>query len=149
MVEVDLEGMRELRESLLQAVDRYPDMAQAALEQEGKDFKSDVLAETRSAVFRRTGNLARGYKLDKVEGYGSDMHINFRATAPHFHLIENGHRKVSPKTRRGKKLKNGGRDLGGFVPGFLILSSVRARYDVKMPKDIMEKFNSFLRENGL
>lgn len=148
MVEVDLEGLRELQDSMLQAVRQYPDMTQKALEQEGKQFKKDVIKETNSAVFRKTGKLAKGYRLDKVEGYGSDMHINFRATAPHFHLIENGHRKVSPKTKRGKRLKNGGQNLG-FVPGRLIVAAVRARYDIRMPKDVMEHFDRLLKENGL
>lgn len=148
MVEVDMEGFRELQESLLQAIRRYPDMAQKALEQEGKQFKKDVVKETNSAVFKKTGNLAKGYKLDRVEGFGAGMHINFRATAPHFHLIENGHEKVTQKTRKGKKLDGGGRRIG-FTPGRLIVSAVRARYTVKMPADIKERFDNMLRECGL
>lgn len=148
MIEMELEGMQELQDAILRVVRQYPDMAQKALEEEGKKFKRDAIKETNSAVFKKTGNLVKGYKLDRVEGYGSSMHINFRATAPHFHLIENGHRKVTQKTKRGKKLENGGRNIG-FVPGRLIVSAVRARYDVKLPEDIKERMDRLLRENGL
>lgn len=148
MTEVEIQGFRELQEDLLRAVRRYPDMAQKALEQEGKQFKKDVIKETSSAVFKKTGNLAKGYKVDPVEGFGAGMHVNFRATAPHFHLIENGHEKVTQKTRRGKKLESGGRNIG-FTPGRLIVAAVRARYTVKMPLDIKERFETMLRECGL
>ena len=148
MMEIRLDGMEELRADLLRAVRAEPGMARTALEKAGKKFKSAVIKETYSAVEKKTGNLAKGYKLDKVEGFGNNMHINFRATAPHFHLIENGHEQVSQKTRKGKKLRNGGRNIG-FVPGRLIVAKVRVEYGNKFPKDVAEQFNKMLEENNL
>ena len=148
MMEIRLDGMEELRADLLRAVRAEPGMARTALEKAGKKFKSAVMKETYSAVEKNTGNLAKGYKLDKVEGFGNNMHINFRATAPHFHLIENGHEQVSQKTRKGKKLRNGGRNIG-FVPGRLIVAKVRVEYGTKFPKDVAEQFNKMLEENNL
>ena len=147
-MEIRLDGMEELRADLLRAVRAEPGMARTALEKAGKKFKSAVMKETYSAVEKNTGNLAKGYKLDKVEGFGNNMHINFRATAPHFHLIENGHEQVSQKTRKGKKLRNGGRNIG-FVPGRLIVAKVRVEYGTKFPKDVAEQFNKMLEENNL
>ena len=148
MMEIRLDGMEELRADLLRAVRAEPGMARTALEKAGKKFKSAVIKETYSAVEKKTGNLAKGYKLDPVEGFGNGMHINFRATAPHFHLVENGHEQVTQKTRKGKKLRNGGRNIG-FVPGRLIVAKVRVEYGTKFPKDVAEQFNKMLEENNL
>lgn len=148
MMEIRLDGMEELRADLLRAVRAEPGMARTALEKAGKKFKSAVIKETYSAVEKKTGNLAKGYKLDPVEGFGNGMHINFRATAPHFHLVENGHEQATQKTRKGKKLRNGGRNIG-FVPGRLIVAKVRVEYGTKFPKDVAEQFNKMLRENNL
>ena len=148
MMEIRLDGMEELQADLLRAVRAEPGMARTALEKAGKKFKSAVIKETYSAVEKKTGNLAKGYKLDQVEGFGNNMHINFRATAPHFHLIENGHNQVSQKTRKGKKLRNGG-EVIGFVPGRLIVSKVRVEYGTEFPKEVAKQFNKMLRENNL
>lgn len=148
MMEIRLDGVEELQADLLRAVRAEPGMARTALEKAGKKFKSAVIKETYSAVEKKTGNLAKGYKLDPVEGFGSGMHINFRATAPHFHLVENGHEQVTQKTRKGKKLRNGGRNIG-FVPGRLIVAKVRVEYGTKFPKDVAEQFNKMLEENNL
>lgn len=155
MMEIRLDGMEELQADLLRAVRAEPGMARTALEKAGKKFKSAVIKETYSAVEKKTGNLAKGYKLDKVEGLGNNMHINFRATAPHFHLIENGHDIVMPKHHgvRGKKgvkvkNKNAGK-VTGFVPGRLIVAKVRVEYGTKFPKDVAEQFNKMLEENNL
>lgn len=42
----------------------------------------------------------------KIEGYGKDIHANIYSTAPHFHLIDRGH-KIMDKKRQEK----------GFVQG--------------------------------
>lgn len=148
MMEIRLDGIEELQQDLLRAVRAEPGMAREALEKAGKQFKSTVIKETYSAVEKKTGNLVKGYKLDPVEGFGNAMHINFRATAPHFHLIENGHEQVTHKTKNGKKLKNGGRNIG-FVPGRLIVSKVRVKYATKFPEEVAKQFNKMLEENGL
>lgn len=155
MMEIRLDGMEELQADLLRAVRAEPGMATTALEKAGKKFKRAVIKATRGETKKKTGKLAKGYKLDPVEGFGSDMHINFRATAPHFHLIENGHDIVMPKHHgvRGKKgvkvkNKNAGK-VTGFVPGRFIVSKVKIQYGTQFPKDVAEQFNKMLEENNL
>ena len=151
MVDFDVSGLEEMREALLSAVKKYPDKAQEALENVGKVFKRDVAKETYRAVEKRTGNLVKGYKLDRVEGFGSGMRIHFYAEGkknPHFHLIERGHKLVTPKTRKGKVLKNGGRNVG-FVTGRLILDKVKRDYDKKLTKEVTEELDCLLKECGL
>ena len=149
MADVSITGIEELMEERQDAIKKYPDIAKEALEDAGKKFKNAVKKETRRATFTHTGNLLKGYKLDKVEGQGSFMHINFRATAPHFHLIENGHELVSQKTKKGKRLKNGGQNIG-FVPGRLIVAAVRADFsEGKFPEEMEKAMEKLLKESRL
>ncbi len=149
MADVSITGIGELMEEMQDAIRKYPDIAREALEVSGKKFKNAVKKETRSATFTHTGNLMKGYKLDEVEGYGSYMHINFRATAPHFHLIENGHELVSQRTKRGEKLKNGGQNIG-FVPGRMIVSAVRADFsENKFPEEMEKAMERLLKGSRL
>ncbi len=140
-----------MKEALLSAVRKYPDMAQAALENTGKIFKRDMVKETYHAVEKRTGNLIKGYKLGRVEGFGSGMRINFYAEGkknPHFHLVEKGHKLVTPKTRKGNVLRNGGRNIG-IVPGRLIVDKVKKDYDKKLVKEATEQLDCLLKEHRL
>lgn len=137
-LEFNLEGMVELQESLRKAIKKYPDKAQERLEDVGKKFKRRVIQITRSAVDQHSGRLIKGYKLDKVRNYGVNMEKDFRGTAPHFHLIENGHIQI---TKNGKVI--------GFVPGRLIVKQARDEFADKMPDTIKELIDDITRECDL
>lgn len=143
-----ISGLDELVEDLEKAVKLYPDKSMETLEQAGKKFKNRVIKITNKATFKHTGKLVKGYKLDPVEGFGINMQINFRGTAPHFHLIENGHDLVSQKTRNGKKLEDGGKVMG-FVPGRLIVHQAREEYKTKLPKEMKKMLEDILKESDL
>lgn len=147
-ISLDLTGVADLQESMMKAVNLYSNKVEEALEESGKDFKRRVIQETRKAVNQKTGNLIKGYKLDPVSGYGINMEINFRGTAPHFHLIENGHELVTPKTRKGKKLKNGGKTVG-FVAGRLIVHKIRSDYRIVFPQKMQKVCNEILKDSDL
>lgn len=151
MLGIDIRGFDETKAALMEAAKKYPDLAKSALEDTGRKFRNDVVKETYRAVEKRTGNLTKGYKLGKVERFGELMQVNFYAEGkrnPHFHLIENGHKLVTPKTRKGKKLKNGGKNIG-TVPGRLIVGKVRKDYDGKLQKKIKDELDRLLKESGL
>lgn len=42
------------------------------------------------------GKLNKSWKK-KIEGYGKDIHANIYSTAPHFHLVDRGHKIVDKK----------------------------------------------------
>lgn len=138
----DLEG---LEKDLSKAIQLYPDKAQDTLEQLGKKFRNETIKETYRAVNKMTGNLQKGYKLSKVHGYGKNMEIDFRGEAPHFHLIENGHEIILPKTRKGKRRKHGGENRG-FVPGRLIVKKVKGDFGEIVPKQLDKMAKEILRE---
>lgn len=147
-VVISLNGLEELRASMEQAVRIWPNKVEESIEESGKELKKEVIQETKSAVNRKTGNLIKGFKLDKMQNYGIHMEQNFRGTAPHFHLIENGHEKVKQYKRRGKKIKDGGKNIG-FVPGRLIVGKVRRTYKDKFYENMQKTCDEILKESKL
>ena len=143
-----ISGLDELKADLEKAVKLYPDKSEESLKKAGKQFKNRVVKITHEATFKHTGKLTKGYKLDPVEGFGVNMQINFRGTAPHFHLIENGHNQVSQKTRNGKTIKGGGKVIG-FVPGRMIVHQAREEFREKLPEIMEEMLHKILRESDL
>lgn len=81
------------------------------LETVQKDFTDDV-----EIVLNRGANrMVKGFKTNspdsgndhkgklnkrwkkKIEGYGKDIHANIYSTAPHFHLVDRGHKIMDKK----------------------------------------------------
>ena len=152
-MDITITGLEELTEDLEKAIKLYPNKAKETLQSTGQEFRKRAKKITHEAVFEKTGNLVKGYKLEPVKEVGVDMHVNFRATAPHFHLIENGHNQVKQYTKTLKngdeiELKGGGQVIG-FVPGRLIVHQAREEYRVKMPQIMDEMLEEILRESDL
>jgi hypothetical protein len=137
-IDFDIDGFDELQESLTKAIKKYPDMAADRLEDTSKSFKKRVIQITRQATTTHTGNLIKGFKLDKMRGYGINMEKDFRGTAPHFHLIENGHEQV---TADGKKI--------GWVPGLQIVKQARDEYVEIIPEEMQKLIDDITRECDL
>ncbi|MDF2842475.1 MAG: Bacteriophage protein of unknown function [Herbinix sp.] len=134
----ELKGFEELQQKLSQVVKKYPDLAEERLESTGKGFKKRVVEVTRQRTSKHSGNLVKGFRLDKIKGYGMNMSKDFRGTAPHFHLIENGHNQV---TKDGKKV--------GWVQGKHIVKDVRDEYQEIIPEVMQELYDDIVRECNL
>lgn len=135
----DLDGLQELMNDLKKAIKVYPDKAEKRLKAVARNFKKDVTSETESKIKKHTGNLIKGYKLDKIKGYNENMSIDFRGTAPHFHLIENGHNMV---TKDGKTV--------GWVEGKHIVKDMRQSYqDHVMPIEMDKLLKDIVKECDL
>jgi hypothetical protein len=133
-----MDGLKDLQNSLEKAIDKYPDLAEESLEENAKKFKKRVIKITDLAVEKHSGKLIKGFKLDKMRFYGNVMEKDFRGTAPHFHLIENGHEQV---TEDGKTI--------GWVPGFQLVKQARNEWSEELP-DLMQKLlDDIVKECGL
>ena len=97
-----LEGIQEFQEKLRLIERKAPDRILAKLDEEGKKLRKQARGNTP----KKTGNVRKGYKLLPVEKIQSGYQKGMTNTAPHFHLVEKGHRKVTP----------GGKEIG-FTPG--------------------------------
>ena len=97
MADFKIEGLEEFQEKLKTIEKKAPDRIIDKLDDEGKKLRKEARANTP----RVTGKLRKGYKLLPVEkiqgGYQKGLYNNY----PTFHLVEKGHRKVSPS---GKEL---------------------------------------------
>ena len=138
---VEITGSEELQKSLEEAIRRYPDLAEKRIRMAGLKFKRDVVKKTKDVTRTRKGKLLKGYKVSKVQGYGKDMHVDFMATAPHFHLVEHGHVQYS---RNGKPRKP-----VGFTPGKHMVKQTVEGFGPEMEKRMTELRDDILRESGL
>lgn len=83
-----------------------PKKQKVFLRKEGTKLKTATKREARK-VGRKTGNYLASIKRGKVYQYGKETTaVRVYSTAPHAHLIEDGHRMV---THDGQEV--------GFVPG--------------------------------
>ena len=102
---LEFDGLNDLVDGLENAVSKYPDLAEASLKREQRDFKKDMIRETWSAVDKHTGNLVRGFRFSAIRGNRSNMETDFYAEGSkkgaHFHLVNNGHEMVTVVSRNG------------------------------------------------
>lgn len=144
---LEFDGLDDLVDGLENAVSKYPDLAEAGLKKEQKDFKKDMIRETWSAVDKHTGNLVRGFRFSAIRGNRSNMETDFYAEGSkkgaHFHLVNNGHEMVTVVSRNGKKVQGGGKTVG-FVAGRRIKEPVIERWHqehAKRAEKMLEKIH--------
>lgn len=121
----EINGMDEFREKLKLVEKKAPDKIINKLNRLGGKLRSAAKENTPKLKPEGT-RISESYKLHSVER-GSDFYEKGMSnTAPHFHLVEHGHRKVTP----------GGREVG-FVPGQFFLE--------KTIEEMKEPINSELK----
>lgn len=136
METLEFDGIEELEDSLISVAKQYPDLAEKAMKKEQRDFIKDMKNETWKAVDKQTGNLVKGYRFGPINAVRGNLESDFYAEGgkknPHFHLINNGHELVTPVSRRGRKFKNGGREIG-FVQGRRIKEPIIEKWKQEHP----------------
>lgn len=137
-LDFDIKGLDELQKELTKAIKKYPDKAEEKLESLSKEFKKRVVQLTKQNTNKYSGKLLKGFKLDKIRGYGVNMEKDFRGTAPHFHLIEKGHEQVTAD----------GRNIG-FVPGLYLVKQARDEFAERLPEDMQDLIDEIVKECGL
>lgn len=101
-----------------------PKLQKKFMRQEG----SKLLRRTKSEAKRvkvKTGNYKKSIKRGKVYEYDGAQAIRVYSTAPHAHLIEDGHRMV---THDGKEV--------GFVPGMHVFEVAGKGFEPEYLADI-------------
>lgn len=166
MAESDLsmqvDGMDELIESFETMVKKYPDRAGELLVKQAKDLRKDVVkmvkndTDVDSHHKRSLGNL-KEYKISQVKGYLDKQYVEVSGVAPHFHLIENGHDIVTPKTRTIKTkddqkekitLSNGGKSVG-YAAGYHFMDRAGKKRQIEIPKELEKVVEKLLKEEEL
>lgn len=159
---VEIEGLKELAETFEELTRKYPDRAGNMLVMQAKELRKDVVRLVKNdtdteGTSKKSLAKAGSYGISPVKGYGNKQYIEVSAKSPHFHLVENGHMKVIPKTRTvktqdGEKRKiansNGGATVG-FTPGYHFMDRAAKKSQIEVPEGLKKVVDSLLREEGL
>lgn len=136
-----MEGLDELERDLTKAIEQYPASMRAGLQKIAREFKKSVWEKTpEQPDEEHRGNI--GAKLRKKFGIrtledGPAVLALVYNSAPHFHLIENGHDVV-----RGGKVVS-------FAPGKHMMEKTRTEYAEVIPERFREVCDKVLEEHNL
>lgn len=115
--DIDVFGFEELEKAFTRCEKRYPNEADALLMAAGQAVNKKV----KSLTPVRTGKLRNSWRLKKVKLYkgGKVRVVREQSAAPHAHLIELGHEKVSGGRSRenGRRLNRVQRSVRGISSG--------------------------------
>lgn len=113
---------------------KAPNTQKKFMRQEG----SKLLRKTREETERvkvKTGNYKKSIKRGKVYVYDDSLAIRVYSTAPHAHLIEDGHRMV---THDGQEV--------GFVPGMHVFEAAGKDFEPRFLADIDDMLDEAVRK---
>lgn len=95
MAAIELKGLDALNDAIKEALNKYPDEAERVLRGVATEFRKKVKTDTPSSKRNnKNKKLINRYHVTQVKGYGKNLSVDFYSNAPHFHLIERGHRIV-------------------------------------------------------
>lgn len=131
---VEIEGVDEFVKEMVEIASKeYPKQVKKMLQKSGNKLRKIVVAKAKSKVKKKTGNYLKGFKRGKVYKYAGDEDaVRVYNSAPHAHLIEYGHRKITKKTK--KEI--------GFVKGYHVLDGIKEEFDEEFQKDIEEMLDN-------
>ena len=125
----DFEELSDYEKRLIKIAEKdYPKACERFMRKEAGNAVKHFKQHAKGVVKRQTGNYLKGFKKGRkvYEWIDAKYNILVHNTAPHAHLIENGHRAV---TKDGK-------DTGKFVPGKHIVENASKTFEKQYAKDI-------------
>lgn len=138
MESVHFIGLDVLLEDMQSMVSRVPDDVNKAVIKTAKDWTKDCNAKMPSSYKDGSKGLKRWKTKKNYGSTGMIASVEVTNKAPHFHLVENGHRKFI-----------NGVDTGGFVEGKHYAEKTRAEYESKYPDMMQSAINKALADRGL
>lgn len=121
---IDARELEAFAKELERARRNAPQIEKKFLRQEGTKLLRRTKAEARR-VKVRTGNYKKSIKRGKVYDYDGAFAVRVYSTAPHAHLIEDGHRMVT----------HDGREVG-FVQGMHVFEVAGKGFETEFLADI-------------
>ncbi len=137
----ELGGLEDLQKDLDAVFRAYPEEASKKTYNLAGKFTKDVNAKFPEGYATGKRSLPKSWKRERerTDHTGYTVSVNVRNTAPHFHLVENGHVK---KDRKGKKTI-------GFVPGKHYCEKTRNEWKDKLPDEVGAFIDKLLKGHGL
>lgn len=92
MSKLEIKGLEEFQDKLRTIEKKAPDRIIKELDKQGNYLRR----ETRKNTPKKTGRLRKGFQLTQVEKNNGGYEKSMFNKAPHHHLVNLGHRKVTP-----------------------------------------------------
>lgn len=118
--------MDALCEDYIKVARKLPDAEKQMLKEEGRKLRKKTKDGIKRAMLgKKTGNYRKSIKLGKVYKYHGVQAVRVYSSAPHAHLIEEGHRMVT----------HDGREVG-YVPGYFIFQVAAKEFTPELVEDL-------------
>lgn len=132
--DIEFKGLNELMEDFKKAEEKVPYLGEKVLKKGMNKCKK--LSKEKTPISKHgKKHLKDSYKVLKVEYTRDGMNIKMTNKSPHFHLVEKGHRIVSPYTGEEK----------GFVPGAYMVKRSMAEMETIFPKQVERMVKKILK----
>lgn len=154
-----VEGIEDVQKSFERLAKKYPDKAGELLRRDAVNVRKEIVKQVKKETKFDTESKqslakAGSYKISQVNGLGINQYVEISAKSPHFHLVENGHNIIMPKSHgvRGEKgvripNDNAGEKVG-FVQGKHIIDTVTSKHEREMPGIVEDMIDKLLEEVG-
>ena len=130
-IEFDQKSIQEFQDKLKTVEKKAPDRIIDKLDDEGKKLRVSMRKNTPKI----TGKLSKGYRLTPVEKARGGYEKGLYNKAPHHHLVNNGHRKVTP----------GGRVIG-WTPGLFYIEKTVGQEEGPMMNELQSWLDNLFEE---
>lgn len=135
MADFKIDGLDELIAELELAEKEVPDQANNAMRYCGNGWKKDVNSKMPSYY----EDLPKGWKTSyRYSSLGVIEQLDIVNRRPHWHLVENGHRKFDFR----------GHPTGGFVAGRHYAADTTAEWETKFPETLDARLSKALKKAG-
>ncbi len=131
MADFETKGLTDFQQKLQTVERKAPDRIEDKLDKLGKDLRKG--SKDKTPV--RSGKLKKKYKLFENEKIPGGYQKKMTNTAPHFHLIEKGHRLV---TKSGKEI--------GFVEGEHMVERTMKEMEETVPEELEQWLDDLFKE---
>ncbi|MCS4471100.1 HK97 gp10 family phage protein [Clostridium botulinum] len=132
-MEIDTQGFGELIQDINSVCNVLPYAEDELLEKSGRKLRKYCKDRT---PYREQDkkHIRNSYKLSPVKRSGNTNFIEMTNTAPHFHLIERGHRQIS---KSGEEI--------GFVEGIHMVERGTEEFDAQFPTEVEKMIDNMLK----
>lgn len=112
--------------------------AKKFLQKAGNKLKKKTVEQAQRSVKKYTGTYIKSIKRGKVYDFKGNLSIRTYSASPHAHLIENGHRIVTPSGREK-----------GFKPGYHVFEKAAKNFEDEFAEDTENFIQELLDDNDL
>ena len=136
---VGFKGLKELQSDIEKILADYPDETDRMMRRSANGFVKDCNAKMPGRYQSGKRSIPRSWKKEYSQELAVKTDVKIRNTAPHFHLVENGHRRYDFH----------GNPTGGFVAGKHYAEKTRKEWEEKFPEIVSEEINKLLKKGNL